>query len=82
MLSAINSISARDGSFTDDVAVELKMFAQSPALLLFVTETLRDRKPFQRLAELAFMRGDDPRQAGGELRAERHLALAFVGKIK
>src|SRR6185295_12306215 len=53
-----------------------------PALLLFVTEEWPDRKPFQRLLELAFMGCDHPRQGGRQFRPQSHLALAFIGKMK
>ncbi len=36
-----------DRGFADDVAVILKMFAQTSALLLLVTETLRDGEPLR-----------------------------------
>src|SRR5687768_12970871 len=58
------------------------MFAQPAALLLFVTKTLRKGKPLERLLEFAVMRGDDARQRRRQLRAHRHFAVAFVGKIK
>ncbi len=72
----------RGRSVADQVAVELVMFAQTAALLFFVTKTLRDGEPLQRLAEFAFMRRDDTGQTGRELRAHRYFAVTFVGEIK
>src|SRR5437763_15459921 len=58
------------------------MLAQSAALLFFVPEELADGEPFERLLELAVVRGDDASERGRELRAQRHFAFAFVGEIK
>src|SRR5438067_180412 len=66
----------------DDVGVELKMFAEPAALLLLVTETLRDRKPFQRLLEFAVMGRHDASEGRRQLRSQRHFAFAFVGEIE
>ena len=69
-------------AFANDIAIELEMFAQSAALLFFVTEELPDRKPLQRFLELAFMRGDDPRKRRRQFRAQRDFAFAFVDEIE
>ena len=68
--------------FPDDVAVELKMFAQAPALLFFVAKKSADGKPFEGLLEFALVRGNHASQRGGELRTQRHFALAFVDKVE
>ena len=70
------------GRFPNNVAIELKMFAQSSALLFFVTEKLANREPFERLLEFAFVRGDDSSKRGRELGAHGDFALAFIGKVK
>ena len=58
------------------------MLSETAALLFFVPEELADGEPFERLLELAVVRGDDASERGCELRAQRHFALAFVGEIK
>ena len=58
------------------------MFAQPAALLFLVAETLGDGEPFQRLAEGALVRRDDPGKRRSQLRSERDFAPAFVGEIK
>ena len=82
MHSAINSISAAKDRFPDNVAVELKMFAQPAALLFFVAETLADRKPLERLPEFAFVRGHHAGKRWRQLGAHRDFALAFVSEIE
>ena len=69
-------------AFADDVAIELKMFAQPAALLFFVSEKLSDREPFERFLEFAFMRRDHASKRGRELRAQRDFAFAFVSEIE
>src|SRR5882724_9061942 len=63
---------------TDDVAIELKMFAQAAALLFFVAKKLADGKPFERFLEFAFVRGDDAGERGRQLGAHGDFTLAFV----
>ena len=58
------------------------MFAQAPALLLFVTEEWADGKPLERFFELALTRGDDARQRWRQFRAQRHFPFAFVDEIE
>src|SRR5205823_10585373 len=50
----------------DDVGIELEVFAKTAALLLLITETLRDRKPLERLFEFSVMRRDHARQSRSE----------------
>ena len=68
--------------FPNNVAIELKMFAQAAALLFFVAKKSADGKPFEGLLEFALVRGNDASERGREFRTQRYLALAFVGKIE
>ena len=58
------------------------MFAQSAALLFFVTEKLTDGKPLERLFEFALVRCDHPRQAWRQLGPQGDFTLAFVSEIE
>src|SRR5213078_4258516 len=71
-----------DRRLADNVAVQLVMFAQTTALLFFVAKKLADGKPLERFPELALVGGDDPGERWRKLRAQRDLALAFVGEIE
>src|SRR4030095_5357275 len=66
----------------DNVAVELEMFAQSSALLFFVTEKLADREPFERLLEFALVCGDHASKRGRELGAHGNFAFAFISEVE
>src|SRR5262249_42136859 len=66
----------------DDVAIELEMFAQPAALLLFVSEKLPDREPFKRFLEFAFMRCNHTSKRRREFRTQRNFAFAFVSEIE
>ena len=66
----------------NNVAIELKVFAQAAALLLFVAKKPADGEPFQGLLEFAFVGGNHASQRRRELGTHRHFALAFVGEIK
>src|SRR6476661_3718446 len=66
----------------NDVAIELKMFAQPAALLLFVSEKLSDREPFEWFLEFAFVRRNHTSKRGREFRAQRDFAFAFVCEIE
>src|SRR5438093_2323545 len=66
----------------DDVAIELKMFAQPAALLFLVSEKLSDREPFEWFLEFAFMRRNHTSKRGREFRTQRDFALAFVCEIE
>src|SRR5262249_10256361 len=66
----------------DDVAVQLKVFAQPAALLLLVSEKLSDREPFEWFLEFAFMRPNHTSKRGREFRTKRHFAFAFVCEIE
>src|SRR4029079_10111282 len=66
----------------DDVAIELKMFAQAAALLLLVSEKLSDREPFEWFLEFAFVRRDHASKRGREFRTQRDFAFAFVCEIE
>src|SRR4029077_4829352 len=68
--------------FTDDIAIQLKVLAETAALLFFVAEELAYGKPFERFLKLAFMRGDHARERRRQLGAQRDFAFAFVGEIK
>ena len=82
MQSAISFDVRAERIFADDVAVDLVMFAQPAALLFFVTKTLRDGKPLQRLFEFALVRRDHARQRRRHFRPQRDFAFAFVGEIE
>src|SRR4030095_3486967 len=58
------------------------MFAQPAALLLFVSEKLSDREPFEWFLEFAFMRRNHTSQRGREFRTQRDFAFAFVCEIE
>ena len=58
------------------------MFAQSSALLFFVTEKLANREPFERLLKFALMRGDHASKRGRELGAHCDFALAFISEVE
>src|SRR5437899_12083285 len=58
------------------------MFAQSSALLFFVTEKLADRKPFERLFKFALVGGDHASKRRGELGAHRDFAFTLVSEIE
>src|SRR6478735_3299060 len=66
----------------DDIAIELKMFAQSAALLLLVSEKLSDREPFEWFLEFAFVRRNHTSKRGRKFRTQRHFAFAFVCEIE
>src|SRR4030095_6884563 len=66
----------------DDVAIELKMFAQPAALLLLVSEKLSDREPFEWLLEFAFVGRNHTSKRGREFRTQRDFAFAFVCEIE
>ena len=82
MQSATNSMSAARSLLTNDVAIELKMFAQPAALLFFVAKELADREPFERLSKFAFVRRDHARKRRREFGAQRDLAFAFVSEFE
>src|ERR1041385_4982364 len=58
------------------------MFAQSAALLFFISKKLANRKPFQRFPEFPLVCRSNAGKRGSELGAQRNFALAFVGKIE
>jgi len=68
--------------FTDNVAVELEMFAQTAALLFFVAKELADGEPFERFFEFALVGGGDAGQRRRQLGPQRDFAFALVDKIK
>ena len=69
-------------TFADDIAIELEMFAQPAALLLFVAKKLADRKPLERFLELALVRRDHAGESRRQLGTQSHFTLAFVGEIE
>src|SRR4051812_46289642 len=58
------------------------MFAQSPALLFFVAETLRNREPLERFLEFLLVCCYDAGQRGRELRSHGDFAFPFVSEIE
>src|SRR4030095_9022294 len=66
----------------DDVAIELKMFAQPAALLLLVSKKLSDREPFEWFLEFAFVGRDHTSQRARKFRTQRDFACAFVCEIE
>src|SRR5262249_5107257 len=66
----------------DDVAVQLKVFAQPAALLLLVSEKLSDREPFEWFLEFAFMRRNHTSKTRREFTTKRDVAFAFVWEIE
>src|SRR6185503_21096142 len=72
----------REILLADDVAIELKMFAQAAALLLFVSEELSDREPFERFLEFPFVRCNHTSERRRELGTQCDFAFAFVSEIK
>src|SRR6478736_6950599 len=66
----------------NDVAIELKMFAQPAALLLLVSEKLSDREPFEWFLEFAFVRRNHASKCGREFGTQRDFAVAFVCEIE
>src|SRR5262249_32658077 len=66
----------------DNVAVELKMFAQPAALLLLVSKKLSDREPFEWFLEFAFVRRNHTSKRRREFRTQRDFAFAFVSEIE
>ena len=71
----------RDVRLADDVDVQLKVFAQPPALLPLVAKQLRHREPANRLAQRVRLRRGHARQRRRHLRAQRDLAAALVGEV-
>ncbi len=82
MQSATSSMSAARSLLADNVAIELKMFAQPAALLFFVSEKLSDREPFERFLEFPFVRRNHTSKRGREFRTQRNFAFAFVYEIE
>jgi hypothetical protein len=70
-----------DVGFTDDVDVQLKMLAQTSALLSLVAEQLRNRKPADGFAQRVGLRGRHSRERRRHLRPERDVAAAFIGEV-
>ena len=70
-----------DVGFADDVDVELKVLAQTAALLPLVAKELRHREPADRLAQRVRLRGRHARERRRHLRAQRDLAAALVGEV-
>src|SRR6478736_596977 len=66
----------------DDVAIELKMFAQPAALLLLVSEKLSDREPFEWFLEFAFVRRNHTSKRRRQFRTKRDFAFALVCEIE
>src|SRR5947208_12038903 len=66
----------------NDVAIELKMFAQPAALLLLVSEKLSDGEPFEWFLEFAFVHRNHTSKRGREFRTQRDFAFAFVCEIE
>jgi hypothetical protein len=66
---------------TEEIGVELKVFAQPALLLAFVPEELGDAEPFDWLLVVACVRGDEAREGGGHLGPKRHISPAFVGEM-
>ena len=65
---------------TEEVDIQLPVFAQASALGTFVAEDVRDGIPTQREAKLAALCRDHPRHGRGHFRAKRYLALPAVGE--
>ena len=78
MASAMSSASADGPGLAEDVHVELVELAAAALLRLFVAETLADLEPLERFGEMPLMLGDEARQRGGHLRAQRDVAPALV----
>ena len=70
-------IGGRPG-LAEDIDVELMELAAPALLRLFVAETLADLEPLERLRVIPLMLRHDPRQRGGHLRPQRHVAAALV----
>jgi hypothetical protein len=58
------------------------MFAQATALLLFVSEKLADREPFEWFLKFAFVGRNHTRQRGREFGTQRDFAFASVFEIE
>jgi hypothetical protein len=58
------------------------MFAQSSALLFFVTQKLTDGEPFERLLEFALVRSDHASKRGRELGAHCDFSFAFISEVE
>ena len=71
-----------DVGFTNDVGVELEMFAQPATLLLLVPEQLRDSEPLDRFFVIPVVRANHPRQCRRHFRAKRNGAVALVHEIE
>src|SRR5262249_54652049 len=55
--------------FADDVAVQLKMFAETTTLLFLVAKELANREPLKRLLKFTLMRSHDAGERGRQLGA-------------
>src|SRR5207249_4157323 len=66
---------------TDDVRVELEVFAEPAFLLALVPEELRDGKPFHRLFVTALVGRDHPGQRRRHLRSQGDVAFALIFKV-
>src|SRR5947208_1457968 len=66
----------------NNVAIELKMFAQPATLLFLVSEKLSDREPLEWFLEFAFVRRNHTSKRGREFRPQRDFAFAFVCEIE
>ena len=70
------------GGVADDVAVELEEFAESAALLFFVSEEGGRAEPLHGFFELAFFGDDHASEGGGHFWAERDVSIAFVDEVE
>ena len=70
-----------EAGFTDDVAVELVMFAAAAFLRAFVAVDLGDGEPLEGFLEVLVAGGDEAGERGGHFGAERDVAVALVLEV-
>ena len=71
-----------DIGFTDDVGVELEMFAEPATLLFLVPEELRDGEPLNWFFVIPVVCANHPGERRRHFRAERDGTVAFVHEIE